>query len=68
VVDLGKERARLAKETEKLTGELFAADARLRNENFISHAPKEEVEKITLRKTDAESRINRLREIAKDLA
>jgi len=68
VVDLEKERSRIAKETEKLTAELFAADTRLQNENFVSHAPKEEIEKITLRKADAESRINRLREIAKDLA
>lgn len=67
VVDLEKERARIARETEKLAGELAAADARLQNGNFVSHAPKEEVEKITLRKADAESRINRLREIAGDL-
>ena len=68
VIDLEKERARIARETEKLTADLAAADARLQNENFVSHAPKDEVEKITLRKADAESRINRLMEIAKDLA
>jgi len=67
VVDLDKERARIAKETDKLTADLAAADSRLQNENFVSHAPKDEVEKITLRKADAENRINRLREIAKDL-
>jgi len=67
VVDLDKERSRLAKEIEKLAGELAVSEERLKNENFVSHAPREEVEKITLRKADTESRLNRLREITKDL-
>jgi len=68
VVDLEKERGRLGKEIDKLTGELASSVERLKNENFVNHAPREEVEKITLRKADAESRLNRLREITKDLS
>ncbi|HBW23372.1 MAG: valine--tRNA ligase [Elusimicrobia bacterium GWA2_56_46] len=67
VVDLNKERARLAGEIEKLAGELAVSEERLKNVNFISHAPREEVEKITLRKADTGSRLSRLKEIIKDL-
>ena len=67
VVDLNKERARLAGEIEKLAGELAVSEERLKNVNFISHAPKEEVEKITLRKADTGSRLSRLKEIIRDL-
>jgi valyl-tRNA synthetase len=67
VVDLVKERTRLEKETEKLAAELAAAEERLGNVNFTSHAPKEEVEKITLRRADAGNRLERLKEIIKDL-
>ncbi|OGS08084.1 MAG: valine--tRNA ligase [Elusimicrobia bacterium RIFOXYA12_FULL_51_18] len=68
VIDLDKERGRLAKEIEKLAAELAVSEELLKNGNFISHAPREEVEKITLRRTDTEGRLNRLKEITKDLS
>jgi valyl-tRNA synthetase len=45
LVDLEVERARLAKEIERLDGQLKGARAKLANENFTSRAPAEVVEK-----------------------
>jgi valyl-tRNA synthetase len=45
LVDLGKERERLAKEIARLDGQLRGSDAKLANESFTSKAPAEVVEK-----------------------
>jgi valyl-tRNA synthetase len=46
IIDFAKEKARLAKEITKLTGELTAISKKLGNENFLDKAPEEIVEKV----------------------
>jgi valyl-tRNA synthetase len=45
LVDLDQERARLRKEIERLEGQLEGARSKLENENFVTRAPAEVVEK-----------------------
>ncbi|MBB3972267.1 valine--tRNA ligase [Hansschlegelia beijingensis] len=44
VVDIGAERARLAKEREKTLGEIKRIDGKLSNESFVARAPEDVVE------------------------
>ncbi len=44
IVDLDKERARLTKEIDKLSGEIKKIDAKLSNEQFVAKAPDEVIE------------------------
>ena len=44
LVDLGKEKARLEKELDRIVGEIARASGKLANHNFISKAPKKLVE------------------------
>jgi valyl-tRNA synthetase len=45
VIDLNRERLRIGREVDRLTGLLGATDAKLANENFVARAPAEVVEK-----------------------
>jgi len=59
-VDLGKERARLAKEAASLRGELDKIAAKLGNEQFISKAKPEAVEEQREREANARAALARL--------
>jgi valyl-tRNA synthetase len=59
-VDLGKERARLAKEASSLRGELDKIAAKLGNEQFISKAKPEAVEEQREREANARAALARL--------
>ncbi len=51
-VDLGAERARLAKELEKLSREMAAVEGQLCNEKFLSRAPEKVVASLRERKSE----------------
>jgi valyl-tRNA synthetase len=55
IVDLEQERARLAKDIEKLSGEMAKIDQKLGNPNFVSRAPEEVVEEQRERRAEAEA-------------
>ena len=60
VIDLKAEGVRLQKEIKKLADEISKIDAKLRNANFVSRAPKEVVEELRERRTQAEQTRARL--------
>ena len=54
-IDLDAERARLSKEIEKLSKEIYGIDRKLANEQFLAKAPAEVVEEQRARREEAES-------------
>jgi len=60
VIDLYAERARLAKETAKLEGELKKLDAKLANEGFLAKAEEEVIEEHRERREETAARIDKL--------
>ena len=60
VIDLDAERARLAKETAKLEGELKKLDAKLANEGFLAKADEEVIEEHRERREETAARIDKL--------
>ena len=60
VIDMGAERARLAREIEKSLAEIRKIDAKLANENFVAKAPPEVVEENRERKTGFEGEVQKL--------
>ena len=60
VIDLDAERARLAKETAKLEGELKKLDAKLANEGFLAKADEEVIEEHRERREETAARIEKL--------
>jgi valyl-tRNA synthetase len=60
VIDLGAERARLAKEIGKLEGELKKLDAKLANEGFLAKADEEVIEEHRERREETAARIEKL--------
>jgi len=53
VIDLGQERARLAKELARLEGAIKSIDAKLGNQSFVAKAPPEVVEEQRERREEA---------------
>jgi valyl-tRNA synthetase len=60
VIDLKAEGARLQKEIKKLADEIAKIDAKLGNANFVARAPREVVEELRQRRTQAEQTRARL--------
>jgi valyl-tRNA synthetase len=60
IVDLQAEKARLAKEIAKLTGEAGKIEAKLNSADFVARAPEEIVEENRERLTEAVSRVEKL--------
>jgi valyl-tRNA synthetase len=55
IMDLDKERARLAKEIAKVDGDIGKIDAKLANEKFLSRAPAHVIEEQKTRKSAAQT-------------
>ncbi len=68
VIDLDQEKARLAREIEKVESEIAKLDKKLSNESFLAKAPAEVVEEQRERKAEYESTKAKLAEALKRLA
>ena len=68
VIDIAKERARLAKELDKLDGEIGKIEKKLGNEKFLSRAPAEVVEEQRVRRAGFEQSREKLTEAIGRLA
>ncbi len=68
VIDIAKERERLAKELVKLDGEIGKIEKKLGNENFISRAPADVVEEKRARRAGFEQSRDKLSEALGRLA
>ena len=68
LIDPAAERQRLAKEIEKLRGELGRSQLKLANENYVAKAPAEVVAKERGRCADLETAIHKLEEQAARIA
>ena len=62
VIDIAAERDRLARELEKLEGQIAQIDKKLSNEKFVSRAPEQVVEEQRERRSEVEQTLVRLRE------
>jgi len=62
VIDIFVERARLAKEVDKLDDEIDKIDKKLNNPQFVSKAPEEVIEEQKQRREEAVNRRDRLKE------
>ena len=62
IIDLDQERARLAREIEKLAGEIAKIDQKLGNPAFVAKAPEEVVEENQERRAAAAAAVERLRQ------
>ena len=67
LIDIGKEKARLAKEISLARQEVERTETKLKNENFIKRAPEAEIEKIRMRLSAAKSKIETINENLKFL-
>jgi len=61
LIDLDKERERIQKEIDRLTGFMKSVDGKLGNKGFVENAPAEVVEKERRKKADAEESIGKLK-------
>ena len=68
VIDIGAERARLAKEVKRLETEIEKIDKKLGNAAFIDRAPAEVVEENRERRAEFETSRSKLAEAAARLA
>jgi valyl-tRNA synthetase len=62
LIDFGQERERLRKEEDKLAKEAERLRGQLANENFVARAPAEKVAELRHRLTDIEQRTGALRQ------
>ncbi len=68
LIDLKQEIERQQKKLDKLENELKPIASRLNNQNFVKNAPKEVVEKDTIKKEELNSQINLIKETIKKLS
>ncbi len=68
IIDLDKERARLAKESEKWLAEIKKLEAKLANKGFVDGAPEDVVTEHRDRKAEAEGMVKKLEAARKSLA
>lgn len=61
VIDISEELQRLEKAISKVDGEIAGLEKKLSNENFTSRAPAKVVEEQRVRKTEAETSVEKLR-------
>ncbi|MDP6564611.1 MAG: valine--tRNA ligase [Alphaproteobacteria bacterium] len=62
VIDIDQERQRLAKELDKLDGQIAGLEKKLANENFVAKAPAHVVEEQRARKAEVEQTREKLKE------
>jgi valyl-tRNA synthetase len=67
LIDLGKEKQRLEKELLNAGQEIERTEKNLSNKQFVSRAPKQEVEKMQGRLADAKAKLERLKANLKSL-
>ncbi|NNE69345.1 MAG: hypothetical protein HKN29_03150, partial [Rhodothermales bacterium] len=67
MVDLGEERDRLQKEIDQKTKFLEGIRRKLQNENFVSRAPAEVVEKERQKAKDTQAEVEKLNATLADL-
>jgi valyl-tRNA synthetase len=67
LIDIEKEKTRLAKEIAVLKYEVGRTSLKLQNESFIHKAPKREIEKIKMRFNEASLKIERIKKCLKFL-
>lgn len=67
LIDIEKEKARLAKEITLARQEVERTNAKLQNENFVKRAPESEIEKIKTRLNEASTKIEKITESLKFL-
>jgi valyl-tRNA synthetase len=67
VIDFAAERARLAKELEKVTKDIATIDGRLNNPGFVAKAPEDVLEETRTRKHELELRRHKVAEALKRL-
>ena len=68
IIDLGQERERLIKESERIAAEIRKIEAKLGNKDFVDRAPPEVVEEHRERKAEAEATLIKLEAAQKSLA
>jgi valyl-tRNA synthetase len=68
VIDIDQEKARLAKEIEKLNKEITGYDKKLSNKGFLAKAPADVVETQKERREEAAQAVAKLKEAAERLA
>jgi valyl-tRNA synthetase len=68
LIDLDEERARLAREAEKLLGDLDGVKRKLRNQDFLAKAKPEVVEKEHARLTQLEETLEKLKKAQQSLS
>ena len=68
LIDMDKEKARLAKEIDKISGELKRVEGKLSNEKFLSKAPAEIVDKEKAKKEELQEIMEKLETSLKNLS
>ncbi|MBI4655790.1 MAG: valine--tRNA ligase [Elusimicrobia bacterium] len=67
IIDFEKEKDRTLKTMEKLSKELAFCEEKLKNPDFINHAPEIELKRVSERKKETSGKIERLRKILEEL-
>ena len=68
IIDIDVERNRLEKEIERIKGGLFGLDKKLSNQEFVSRAPADIIERERNKKRDWEENLSKLEAILTDLS